>query len=401
MRTGIESRLGKGVYHPSLYQPNNTDTIKFKFRGDKMAKVIGKVASEPPRKGQKISGLLFKRSFNYFIVSPEELAQHTNNELKPSVVRQKQLVVYTHGLPLLRHHLLLIHGKKSVTFDPPDAGVGLKYVPGSDAAAAEAAAGAPNTEIVVMEKIKLTHDAKEETLLLEWNADAENDMWADSILATILQIGSSPATLKLAELCCAADVDVAEATNEAIGLQLCDHLKEVFGVCEIGKDGRALEVSVDGNVASVNLRTFEVECQQTYLAKSVRQATKWFVHSLEPPAATAADSSADSSAGIDLGGGNREEAEDAMGVTPVTPQQAGEPEIHEEQVAAAAAAAAAPTAAAAAATEEDEDGGGGGGEGAMDQEADPAEVTAACDASGGGGSGGAAATADTAAAPSE
>ena len=39
-------------------------------------------------------------------------------------------------------------------------------------------------------------------------------MWADSILATILQVGSSPATLKLAEQCCAADVDVAEATNE-------------------------------------------------------------------------------------------------------------------------------------------------------------------------------------------
>ena len=45
-----------------------------------------------------------------------------------------------------------------------------RYVPGSDAAAAEAAAEAPNTEIVVMEKIKLTHDATDETILLEWNA---------------------------------------------------------------------------------------------------------------------------------------------------------------------------------------------------------------------------------------
>ena len=33
----------EGSYTPSLYQPNNTDTIKFKFRGDKMGKVIGKV----------------------------------------------------------------------------------------------------------------------------------------------------------------------------------------------------------------------------------------------------------------------------------------------------------------------------------------------------------------------
>jgi hypothetical protein len=55
--------------------------------------------------------------------------------------------------------------------------------------------------IRVMGKIQLTHDAKAETLTLEWDADAENDMWADSILATVLHIGSSPATVKLADKC--------------------------------------------------------------------------------------------------------------------------------------------------------------------------------------------------------
>lgn len=87
-------------------------------------------------------------------------------------------------------------------------------------------------------------------------------------------------------------------------MQLCEHLADVFGDCGISRDGRALEVSVDGNVASVDLRNFEVECAQTYLAKSVRQATKWFVHSLEPPTtAAAAEPTECAEAALPSGGG--------------------------------------------------------------------------------------------------
>ena len=80
-------------------------------------------------------------------------------------------------------------------------------------------------------------------------------------------------------------------------------MADVFGDCGISRDGRALEVSVDGNVASVDLRNFEVECAQTYLAKSVRQATKWFVHSLEPPTAAAAEPTECAEAALPSGGG--------------------------------------------------------------------------------------------------
>ena len=82
--------LGCSLFLP-VHTVNCIQTLK--------AKVIGEAASEPPRDGQRISGLLFKRSFNYFIVSPEELAKHTNNELKTSVVRQKQAIVYGARFP--------------------------------------------------------------------------------------------------------------------------------------------------------------------------------------------------------------------------------------------------------------------------------------------------------------
>ena len=92
-------------------------------------------------------------------------------------------------------------------------------------------------------------------------------------------------------------------------------MADVFGDCGISRDGRALEVSVDGNVASVDLRNFEVECAQTYLAKSVRQATKWFVHSLEPPTAAAAEPTECAEAALPSGGGAAATFKDTEGTS--------------------------------------------------------------------------------------
>lgn len=55
-------------YNFTMYNPANVDVVEFNFRGDKMAKVIGTVAEEPAREGKRLSGVLFKRKHNYFIV---------------------------------------------------------------------------------------------------------------------------------------------------------------------------------------------------------------------------------------------------------------------------------------------------------------------------------------------
>lgn len=157
----------------------------------------------------------------------------------------------------------------------------------------------------------------------------------------------------LSEQCCQPDVSVAEATNEAIGLQLRDHLQEVFGDCKLADDGKSLDVSVDGNVASINLRSFEVECPQPYLAKAVRQTTKWFVSSLEPPKQE---------------GDDEDDAEGEHAGKAALQQIQIEPAEQEEATVAAEEGGDAADAAA---------GGAGGADRVMDDAADPATVVAA------------------------
>lgn len=63
-----------------MYNPANTEELEFYFRGDKMAKVIGRAADE--QSDGRVNGLLIKRSLNnYIILDPSELEDHSNLKL--------------------------------------------------------------------------------------------------------------------------------------------------------------------------------------------------------------------------------------------------------------------------------------------------------------------------------
>ena len=50
----------------------NTQEVQLMFRGEKMAKVMGSLASKrTAEEGEEMSGILVKRNFNYHILSPE------------------------------------------------------------------------------------------------------------------------------------------------------------------------------------------------------------------------------------------------------------------------------------------------------------------------------------------
>lgn len=43
------------------------------FRGEKMAKVMGDLATKKPKHGDRLSGVLVKRNFNYHVIAPSDL----------------------------------------------------------------------------------------------------------------------------------------------------------------------------------------------------------------------------------------------------------------------------------------------------------------------------------------
>lgn len=57
-----------------LHNPRNTHAVELYFRGEKTAKVMGKLAMETPESGHKLSGILVKRNFNYHILAPTDLS---------------------------------------------------------------------------------------------------------------------------------------------------------------------------------------------------------------------------------------------------------------------------------------------------------------------------------------
>lgn len=60
--------------HIEVHNPRNTEAVTLNFRGEKLAKVMGFLADRKPEQGQRVSGILVKRNFNYHILSPCDLS---------------------------------------------------------------------------------------------------------------------------------------------------------------------------------------------------------------------------------------------------------------------------------------------------------------------------------------
>jgi len=295
-------------YHFRMYNPENLEQLAFFFRGEKMAKVIGQACANirdaagatategddgaaegggrrkrGALRGTVISGLLVNpvSTLNYHIYDPSELTEHTG--LKTSQLVQRQVVVFPHGFGFLHHFMQLMHG------------TAVSVAPGRET-------------LAVMDKIKMIHDGEARTVTLEWVASAENDMWADSVLATILHIEDSPASIKVsqkhahhgcghehdeghghdqsaadsvaegrddgdetaapmeeegepgtaADAAASESADAGDAESHALGTdkfvtRLSAFLGEHFGACAVDEGGNVVTVSVDATEATIRL----------------------------------------------------------------------------------------------------------------------------------------------------
>ncbi|RWS27769.1 cleavage and polyadenylation specificity factor subunit 3-like protein, partial [Leptotrombidium deliense] len=72
---------------PKIFNPRNTQSVDFYFRGEKTAKVMGTLAVDSPKPGHKLSGLLVKRNFSYHLLAPTDLNKYT--DLMMSTISQR------------------------------------------------------------------------------------------------------------------------------------------------------------------------------------------------------------------------------------------------------------------------------------------------------------------------
>uniref|UniRef100_A0AAQ5Y5U6 Cleavage and polyadenylation specificity factor subunit 3 n=1 Tax=Amphiprion ocellaris TaxID=80972 RepID=A0AAQ5Y5U6_AMPOC len=205
--------------HIEVHNPKNTEAVTLNFRGEKLAKVMGLLADQKCAQGQRVSGILVKRNFNYHILTPSDLSDYT--DLSMGTVTQSQAIPYTGPISLLVSQLRSLAGD------------------------VEQVERAEKITVRIFKSITLVHEAG--MVLLEWIANPLNDMYADAVATVVLEVQSNPNAQK-----CKKETFDMELFVERLELMLHD----MFGDdCVNFKDRKNLNVTVGGATASVDPET--------------------------------------------------------------------------------------------------------------------------------------------------
>ncbi|KAI9515890.1 Cleavage and polyadenylation specificity factor subunit 3 [Dissostichus eleginoides] len=227
--------------HIEVHNPRNTEAVTLNFRGEKLAKVMGSLADEKCVQGQRVSGILVKKNFNYHILNPSDLSSkyfstncppcrmqrlcHTQSWL--STVKQTQAIPFTGPYSLLVCHLRNLTGE------------------------VEELDGTEKHTLKIFKNITLIHEAG--MVLLEWLANPLNDMYADAVTTVVLEVQSNPKAQK------AMETQSAILDMEVFQNRLGVMLQDMFGLdCVDFSDGKNVSLTVDGKTVHICLETRSV-----------------------------------------------------------------------------------------------------------------------------------------------
>ena len=201
-----------------VYSPTNCDEVRIPFRREKIARVVGRLASQvqpptllpsPPAsdedqegegeskkaKGEEqiVRGVLVQSDFKLSIMAPEDLREYAGLTATKITCRQ-HLRLAAAGVELIRWALEGTFGTVTVISDDRMNGIvnGTKTEEEAD----EEITRESETKFEVMGgAVRLTHQSNGE-VEIEWEGNAANDGIADAVMAVLLTIESSPAAVK-------------------------------------------------------------------------------------------------------------------------------------------------------------------------------------------------------------
>ena len=228
----------------NFYNPRNTVAVELRFRGEKMAKVIGSLAKEKPAEGNQVSGILIKRNFNYHIVAPTDLPKYS--DLTMSTVTQRQSIYFSGSFDLLRFMVAQVSGEVEVV----EEGKVLRAFKAID---------------IVVDRRMVT---------LEWVASPVNDMYADAVLCAVLQAESMDAPSYIPSSMAAMRVDKMHFKE-----CLIEMLQDMFGEESVPRvTGDLFEVTVDNKSATVDLVTLTAKCEEDAMLEQIVQTALSKLH---------------------------------------------------------------------------------------------------------------------------
>eukprot|EP00055_Hartaetosiga_balthica_P006575 m.20886 g.20886 ORF g.20886 m.20886 type:complete len:740 (+) comp5297_c0_seq1:2658-4877(+) len=280
----------------SIHDPKNTVAVVFHYRGEKMAKIMGSLVKSLEARG-RVCGVLVSKNFNNMILAPDEIKAYTN--LMTAVVNQKQIVPFDYTLDLLTNMIASTHGMSTVQEirgTPPDQKLNQQQQTSSTSTSSaidlesndeslvkkeevvndcrkiwtkeseddiDEKAAQQLVAIEVMECVRCSVDTDKRQLVIEWSSSPEADMWADAILAMVMQTPYRPEAIKQA----AAQLKPAKEEDQRVVIAkgLFKLLSRQFGKHAVSREDNTVVVSDGARTGKIHLSTMKVSCDDIAL----------------------------------------------------------------------------------------------------------------------------------------
>ncbi|KAI5969451.1 YSH1 [Candida margitis] len=292
-----------------VFNPRNCEELNIAFKGLKIAKVLGSLAEEQLqvlkqeieekiaevgdedgdndvkmvatesldskgqvngatntfKPGQIVSGVLVSKDFELDLVQLQDLNEFT--QLSTSIVKSKMNLKINANLPLMIWHLEQMFGYINVVNDDAD-----------------------EWECVIMDVVDILVDRSQSPGLyisVEWiNDNLMADSLADSIIAILYSIDSSPASVKMSSKQHSHDhphikqevdegtpvVSKADIASRITQLQIL--LEAQFGESLVNLENDKATVSIGKSVANIDYRSLKVECASKVLKDRIETIIK-------------------------------------------------------------------------------------------------------------------------------
>ncbi|OJD19573.1 endoribonuclease ysh1 [Emergomyces pasteurianus Ep9510] len=193
-----------------VYTPANCEEVRIPFQVDKVAKVVGRLAESAPPSDQNesrlMNGVLVQNGFKLSLMAPEDLREYAG--LATTTITCKQhITLSTASIELIRWSLEGTFGAiEDISSQQHKADVvetngfgGKNEVVMKEDEDEEADEEIPSDESIaflVMGCVTLRYTPRTREVAVEWEGNMMNDGIADAVLAVLLTVETSPASVK-------------------------------------------------------------------------------------------------------------------------------------------------------------------------------------------------------------
>ncbi|TVU30534.1 hypothetical protein EJB05_22164, partial [Eragrostis curvula] len=239
----------------NVVSPKNCQSVEMFFRSEKVAKAVGSLAEKVPNVGDSVSGLLLTtKGFTYQVMDPDELRVYTRAQLSSANITQRISVPYSGSFEVVRYRLNQMYES-----------VEESAVQESDVPA-----------LVVHQRVTVSRDS-ETSVTLQWSSDPISDMVSDSVVAVILNISRKGPKGVRAEEAARTKEETERMAHKVVHALMVS----LFGDVKAGQEGE-LVISVDGDVAHLDGKSGDVECENAALKERIETAFRRIQGAVRP-----------------------------------------------------------------------------------------------------------------------